>query len=131
MPWGTRSVVSTTPATTSLASHSRRYDETTRSPGTRDRTEWAPAAIFRTPVRSSAGARGRIPLSGRVSPESDDVQLAGPADRLVPAARGELAQDRPHVCAHRVDGDVHLSGDLLGREQLGEVHQNLVLLLGE
>ena len=34
MPCGTSSVVSTTPATMSLASHSRWYDEIARSPGT-------------------------------------------------------------------------------------------------
>src|SRR3954451_6684944 len=62
---------------------------------------------------------------------SDDVEFAGPADRLVAAAGGELAQDGPDMGADRVDGDVHPPGDLVGREQLGEVHQDLVLLLGE
>src|SRR6185503_17782043 len=38
MPCGTSSVVSTTPATMSLTSHSRRYEVTARNPGTADRT---------------------------------------------------------------------------------------------
>jgi hypothetical protein len=34
MPCGTRSAVSTNPATTSFGSHSRRYDASTATPGT-------------------------------------------------------------------------------------------------
>lgn len=47
---------------------------------------------------------------------SDQLELAGPADGLAAVLRGEFAVDVPQVRLYRVDGDVHLGGDL-GRVQ--------------
>ena len=53
----------------------------------------------------------------RCSSRSDQLKLAGPADRFAAVGRGQLAVDALEVGLHGVDGDVHLAGDLGGAEQ--------------
>src|SRR5262245_5985950 len=66
MPCGTSSVVSTTPATMSLASHSRRYVDTARSPGTQPNidTPFRPWSDTNT-APSSPGESRASPMWGR------------------------------------------------------------------
>src|SRR5215831_19978743 len=72
MPCGTSRVVSTTPATMSLASHSRRYDEIARSPGTQRNIAtppwpWSDTATAISPLGRTGASptlgEGRIPLA--------------------------------------------------------------------
>ncbi len=59
------------------------------------------------------GAAGQRPGESR---GSDQLELAGPADRLVTVPRRQLAVDVPQMGLYGVDGDVHLAGHL-GRVQ--------------
>ena len=65
MPCGTSSVVSTTPATTSLTSHSRRYEVTARNPGTADSTPLTSPPWYARRIRWPAARAARITRAGR------------------------------------------------------------------
>jgi LuxR family transcriptional regulator, maltose regulon positive regulatory protein len=76
---------------------------------------------------------GRPPLRspGSSEPRSDQLKLAGPADRLAAALRRQLAVDAPEVGLDGVDGDVHLLGDLGRVQHARDVHEHLPLAFGE
>ena len=62
---------------------------------------------------------------------SDQLQLAGAADRFAAVSRRQLSVDVPEVGLDGVDGDVHLASDLGRVQHAGHVHQYLPLAVGE
>ena len=68
---------------------------------------------------------------GLISAGSDQVELAGPADRSAAVIRRQLAVDVPEVGLDGIDGDVHFAGDLGRGQQAGQVQQHLPLAFGE
>src|SRR5215218_7940339 len=65
--------------------------------------------------------------SGRIL-RYQEPEVPGTTYRLVAPTRPELAEDAPHMAADGVHGDEHRGGDLVGRQQLGEVTEDLALL---
>src|SRR5271170_2949718 len=72
-----------------------------------------------------------LPHPGPGPRESDQVELPGPADRLAAVGRRQLAVNALEVSLDRVDGDVHLAGDLRHVQHAGEVTRHLLLALGQ
>ena len=62
---------------------------------------------------------------------SDQLELAGAADRFAAVTRCELAEDALEVRLDGVGGDVHLAGDLGGAQHAGDMTQHLLLPLGQ
>jgi hypothetical protein len=62
----------------------------------------------RLPIPSAPCSLGRQ----RTAPGSDELKLAGPADRFASVRRRQLAVDASEVRFDGVDGDIHLAGDL-------------------
>jgi hypothetical protein len=92
-----------------------------------------------TPWRQSSSREGdpATPTWGALSRwwasylRSDQLKLAGPADRLAAAGRRQLAVDVLEVRFHGVDRDVHLGGDLGGAQQACRMSQHVSLACGE
>ena len=61
----------------------------------------------------------------------EESELPGAAYCFVAPGDAELAQDAADVAADGVHRDEHRRGDLLGREQLGQVAEHLALLGGQ
>src|SRR2546429_3240944 len=79
-------------------------------------------------------SRGRAAAwlrSRRRCARSDQLKLSRPAYRLAAVSRRQLAVDALEMRLDRVDGDVHLAGDLGGVEHARHVPQHFPLALGE
>src|SRR5215472_17072528 len=101
MPCGTSSVLSTTPATTSLASHARRYDRTARRPGNDPSTLTVqPPAVIRRTASSPFGRFPESPAKGEAAggAEAEDGNggeqgepLGSPAVRITGGGMDSIA----------------------------------------
>src|SRR2546430_14419568 len=79
---------------------------------------WAPIGSA-----SCAGWRSRA--------TSDQPELPGAADRLAAVTRRQLAVDALEVRLDRVDGDVHLAGNLGGGQHPRHVVEHFALAFAE
>src|ERR1700735_591679 len=64
-------------------------------------------------------------------PGLDQLELAGPADRLAAVSHRQLAVDVLEVRLDGVDGEVHLVSDLSGVQHAREVPQHLPFAVAE
>src|SRR5215472_15875385 len=86
------------------------------------------------PCHAASGARRQHhPQGGSLLPaaRSDQLKLAGPADRLAPVCRRQLVADVLDMRFDSVAGDIQLTGDLGGGQQARDVSQHFPFALGE
>src|SRR6266536_3743374 len=101
------------------------------APAVDPRCDMASSSLLVTGTPAFWRGNGGAASCARDDFASDQLELAGPADRLAAVTRRQLPVDALEVRLDRVDGDVHLAGDLGGVQHAGHVPQHLPLAFGE